>query len=769
MPWTPITQDAGMSAPEYKSDLIDTAAAFDLLVAAPLFEALQAGPMQAAIDTETTWVNPDRGYNPFYGTRTAMVSVSFDLDGEKFDFGINLRMKRGLLSLPTLPKATKANAETLGISRDELIERRKLLREAHASWLDNGDVAAFEAHDWLVPQLEIEEVQNIPVDRVIPCLNELTRQGLVWIFKNKKFDLLMLYTDGMDRVPLAQQEDVEVQSHLTEDKPWVKGKRVSHKLQDLAERHFEREPESKNALEDWFAAMKVPEKKRDYSAVPARAILCDYAAAGDTRDTLDLHGFFDRKMGRMDEESLSGRTLRQLYWEENETIAHLVDKTIWDGVRVNQGKADELLKKYEGVRAVHEDNLFKLAGERPIDWGSEDTVRAYLFDSPAEGGLGLEVPSFGWTPKGKRSVNKRVIEHLDVPITRELLEWRQADTFVNTFLEPIARFNIDGFIHPDFWLTTVRTGRISCSHPNMQNRPKDVEIREMFVARDGYVLLMPDYDQVEMRLTSHYAKRVCEALPDFWFQTYWRGKPSRWVHSVQRTCPMWDGFMYEPGYDPHQTFADATGLPRKREKSGIKTAKEGNFSILYGAGIPGLMREFGWEKAFAKKVRTDWRKTYPEVVHLQNFLTDALQRRGFITNEFGRRYYIDLTYLGLNYLIQGTAGDLMKRAMNRIYRFADHMQEACDGPRPIFVSNTVHDELMIEVREDLLTPKLAGQVDFLLTDWRREDGSDMFMLPITAGTEVAESDWGHPVPFIKGEPGDVNWLRLFCDQTTVVH
>jgi DNA polymerase I-like protein with 3'-5' exonuclease and polymerase domains len=677
-------------------------------------------------------------------------------------------MKRGLRSLPTLPKATKANAEAIGITRDELLERRKLLRLMHSAWLDTGDVSIFEESDWLRPQLEIEEVKNIPVERIITGLNELTRQGLVWIFKNKKFDLLMLYTDGMERVPLAQQEDVEVQSHLTEDKPWVKKKKVSHKLQDLAERHLARDPDAKNALEEWFVAMRVPEKKRDYSAAPAREVLCDYAAQ-DTRDTLDLHGFFDQKMARMDEESLSGRTLRQLYWEENETIAHLVDKTIWDGVRVNQARADELLEKYEGVRTVHEDNLFKLAGDRHIDWGSEDTVRAYLFDPPAEGGLGLEVPSFGVTPGGKRSVNKRVIEHLDVPITRELLEWRQADTFVNTFLEPIARFNIDGYIHPDFWLTTVRTGRISCSHPNMQNRPKDVEIREMFVARDGYVLLMPDYDQVEMRLTAHYAKRVCSVQPDFWFQTYWNGKPSRWVHSVQHDCPMWNGFMSGPEYDPHQKMADTTGLPRKREHSGTKTAKEANFGILYGAGIPGLMREFGWERAFAKKVRAGWRKSYPEVVHLQNFLTDTLQSKGFVTNEFGRRYYIDLTYLGLNYLIQGTAGDLMKRAMNRVYRYADHMQEAHEGQRPIYVSNTVHDELMIEVREDLMSPELAGEVDFLLTHWQKPDGSDMFMLPVTAGTEVAESDWGHPVPYEMVAPGDTQWLNSFCEQTTVVH
>jgi DNA polymerase I-like protein with 3'-5' exonuclease and polymerase domains len=207
---------------------------------------------------------------------------------------------------------------------------------------------------------------------------------------------------------------------------------------------------------------------------------------------------------------------------------------------------------------------------------------------------------------------------------------------------------------------------------------------------------------------------------------------------------MWEGFCEQPDYDPHQSFADATGLPRKREHSGQKTAKEGNFSILYGAGIKKLMQDFQWEEGRAREIKRIWRQTYPEVDHLNNFIQMSLERRGWIANEYGRRYYIDLdkAYLGLNYIVQGTSADLIKRGLNAAYEVQRELREACEGPEPLYLDNVVHDEVLFEVREDLLCPGLVHRLIGALTTHKR-DGEDIFTVPITAGAEIGDPDWGH--------------------------
>ena len=129
-------------------------------------------------------------------------------------------------------------------------------------------------------------------------------------------------------------------------------------------------------------------------------------------------------------------------------------------------------------------------------------------------------------------------------------------------------------------------------------------------------------------------------------------------------------------------------------------------------------------------------------------ITRQLQAAGFLVNEFGRRYYIDAdkAYLGLNYVTQGTAADLIKRGMNRVYELRKELIESIEGPTPIYIENLVHDELIMQVREDLLTPRLAGRINRALTTHVR-GGKPVFNVPITAGCEVSEIDWAHARPY----------------------
>lgn len=714
--------------------LVETVQDFDELIYQPILArwAEQGPGFRVSLDSETTRIDRKRGFNPFYGPRVAMGSLSWDDENRAF----TTRMRPGLHPIQ-VPRS----------QRKALKPSKAAFRAAYARWKADGELegirvaAALEPAEetWLSDQLKVSGVQNIPVEHVIARLNDLTERGIVWVMKNMKFDLLMYAADGFVVPPLEQLEDAEVQSHLTEQRPWQQGRPVSHSLQPLAERHLKRPPEGSSRLEAWFEAMGVAKDARDYSIVP-KEILAPYAWQ-DTRDTLDLYWFFDKKMSEMDSETAPGRpTLRELYRDELKLIRNLVLHTITPGFRIDQAAADAQLEKYTEIREQHVKQLDELSAGANVDWGSPAQVASYLFDSKEQGGLGYAVPQFAINATGRSSA-AHVLEQLDTPITRELLSWRKANTFIETFLEPIARFNVDGFVHPDFHLTSVRTGRMSGSHPNMQNRPKDPGLRAMWVPRDGYVLVLMDLDQIEMRLAGHFAYQVAKHYPEIWYRRTFRGRET-WCKSVAGPCYLHEGFTTDPTFDPHQRMVDISGLPRKSKTAGEATVKNVNFARLYGVGIPGMMRNYRWEETKARQVARWWDEAHPEVVHLQAFIEWRLSEKGFIANEFGRRYYTDRPHLGRSYLIQGCAGDLFKRWQNRIYDIAAELREAYEGPTPLRILNMVHDESVMELREDLVTLPILRRINAAASEWRRPDGEETFTVPITASCEIAERNWG---------------------------
>lgn len=765
--------------------LIETQAEFERHVLQPIRKLLERGvhapeaPLYVAIDTETTRVDARRGFNPFYGVRLAMGSLSWNAEGREYNVAWCSRMRPGLVRKPErVPGPVWKRFVGIGANRkagrpdavpghydperlreewiQALAEREETRTGKAVSDARRAEMAAYVD----ASGIEVEEVRNVDPEWVATQLQALEDTGaIIWVKKNAKFDMLILWADGFVVRAPEHVEDAEIQSHLTEDKPWVKGKKVSHKLQDLAERHLSRPPAGAAALTAWFEMMGVGDEVKDYSVVP-KSVVGPYAWQ-DTRDTLDLFFFFGAKMVEQDGEP-QGK-IWQLYRNEMELVYHLVYETIISGLEVDQPQADKMLTQYEKQRDACSLHLHRLTKGVIVDWGSPTDTAQFLFGTPQEreGALGLEVPPFGWTkPNGDKapqpSSDKNVLnflarKHKGQPtgdICEGLLEWRTANTFVASFLEPIARFNHDGLIHPDFWLTIARTGRMSASHPNMQNRPKDPEIREIFVPRKGYVLLLMDLDQIEMRIAAHYAMKVIGVMPELWFRRWWQGKPGRWMKSTCTRAPLWDGFVYDPTFDPHQIMADKTGVPRKATKPGEPDAKRVNFLICYGGGPKKMHEDFGWTMEFARQVRAGHRRAYPELNHLANFIQMLLDDRGWIENEYGRRYWIepDKAYLGLNYLIQGCAADLIKRAVRAVFMILLELREAFEGPQPLYIDNIVHDEVVMEVREDLLDVALARRINKALITHER-DGEPIFSLPITAGCEIAEHDWGHPVDY----------------------
>lgn len=280
-----------------------------------------------------------------------------------------------------------------------------------------------------------------------------------------------------------------------------------------------------------------------------------------------------------------------------------------------------------------------------------------------------------------------VLEKLapDHDIVADILEYRGLAKLKSTYAEGLRNcIASDGRIHTTFNQTITATGRISSTEPNLQNIPIRTEqgrlIRKCFVPKEGYRFLDADYSQIELRLLAHMSgdEGLIEA--------------------------------YSMDADIHRiTASKVFGIPFDQvtpEKR--RDAKAVNFGLVYGISSFGLSQDLGIGRKEAEKYIEDYFITYPGVKRfLDNTVKDAVSS-GYVTTMYGRRRPIpelkNSNYMirsfgervAMNSPIQGTAADIMKIAMIRVYK------ALLDSGLDAKILVQVHDELLLEVREDQL-------------------------------------------------------------------
>jgi DNA polymerase-1 len=232
-------------------------------------------------------------------------------------------------------------------------------------------------------------------------------------------------------------------------------------------------------------------------------------------------------------------------------------------------------------------------------------------------------------------------------------------------------------VHPTFHQTGTSTGRLSCSNPNLQNIPIRTEvgrqIRKAFVAPEGHVLLSADYSQIELRVLAHITGD--EALiGDF-----------------------------RKGEDIHSRTAERIfGKPRPEiTVEDRRTAKTVNFGITYGISAHGLSEALKIPREEAAVIIGEYDRSYPRVREWQERVIEEAVSRGYVTTLMGRRRYLYESEarsrrgfnerMFINAPIQGTAADLIKKAMIDIHRDLEG-SGAC-------LLLQIHDELLLEVPE----------------------------------------------------------------------
>ncbi len=330
----------------------------------------------------------------------------------------------------------------------------------------------------------------------------------------------------------------------------------------------------------------------------------------------------------------------------------------------------------EGIEQLTKE-IYKLAGEE-FNINSTQQLGTILFEK-------LKLPGAKKNKKGYSTdvaiLEKLVLAH---PIIEKILEYRTLTKLNSTYVEGLVQYinKKTKRIHSYFHQTITATGRISSTEPNLQNIPSREElgrnIKKAFKPEKGYVYIDADYSQIELRLLAHIAKDE----------------------------NMINAFKNDE--DIHKEVASRVfGIPLNEvTKEQRSRAKAVNFGIVYGITDFGLATQIGIGKKEAKIYIDSYLEKYSGIKKYMEEVTEKAKETGYVETSFGRRRYIpelkSSNYMirefgkraAMNTPIQGTAADIMKIAMNTVYK---RLEEAKLDAKVIL---QVHDELILEVKEE---------------------------------------------------------------------
>jgi DNA polymerase-1 len=310
-----------------------------------------------------------------------------------------------------------------------------------------------------------------------------------------------------------------------------------------------------------------------------------------------------------------------------------------------------------------------------------DTKRSLLFSPKASGGQGLKPLKL--TPKRQDPVlDQATLEHYAPrnELARLFLEGSEKQKVLSTYVTGIQNRMTNGQVHTSFTQHGTVTGRLSSRDPNLQNIPRESDVRGLFVAPPGYSLVVADFDQIELRVTAHFSR------------------DERMVG------------IFERGEDIHAgTVAAILGKPIEEVTKVERQIGKGiNFAVVYGAGPRKVAAMAGVEYEEARMFMDRYYNRFAMIRPWKHKMLAVARRRGnpqhpikeppYATTLLGRRRRLPDLFShdselcsraerqAINHIVQGTAAEIMKIAMIRVHRaFADS---------PFTLILTVHDELV---------------------------------------------------------------------------
>lgn len=443
-----------------------------------------------------------------------------------------------------------------------------------------------------------------------------------------------------------------------------------------------RKPRSLGALTEKYTGMQLDKSVRE-SFENLKTRITEDQLAYAALDTLVLFPIFESQWPILKKEGLV--KIAKLEFAVTTVVSEMelrgvyIDIDRWRGILKDlQSKRDALAQKFQDeIRPLYNTNQVDLFGNMAdvINMNSQPQLMD-LFNNR----LNLNMPSTG----------DAVLQTTEHPIAQLLRDYRGYEKLLSAFGEGLLeKVNPKtGRLHPDFLQLGTATGRFACSNPNLQQIPRNSEeapFRECFTPAPGYKLIVADYSSMEMRVLADQSgdSKFIQALKD-----------GRDVHSY--TASLMFGLEYSEDFKQKH--------PEERQ-----AAKIIGFGLMYGMGPGSLARQIGVSFDEGKQYLEKYFKSYPSVRKYLNKLARDAVRLGWSKTPAGRKRWYTIPEKtdpdydrriakiereAKNHPIQGTNADVTKYAL--VFLHDRLKKEGVDG----YVTHTVHDEVVCEVRED---------------------------------------------------------------------
>ena len=503
------------------------------------------------------------------------------------------------------------------------------------------------------------------LDALRPILTDPTKEK---VGQNLKYDMLVLQRHG---VALAGPfTDTMVLSYLLES-----GER-NHSLDDLSRRLLDHKMIPIDSL--------IGKGKNQRSMAEVEVAKVTEYAAEDADAAWRLEAILTPK--------LHEEGLWNLYTDLERPLIGVLAQMEAVGVKVDVARLRVLSDEFGERLKVIETEIYSLAG-RTFNIGSAAQLRQILFDE-------LNLPVISKTPGGEPSTAVEVLEELASrhPLPRLLIQHRQLAKLKSTYLDALPGLVLpaDGRVHASFNQVVAATGRLSSSDPNLQNIPVRTEdgrqVRQAFVAGfPGWKLLTADYSQIELRILAHYSKDP--TLVDAFARDLD-------IHSVVAS----------------QIFNVSENQVNSDQRRMAKTV---NFGVIYGLSGYGLATRLGITQTEANLFIDAYFAQYAGVEQFIRHTLESAQKAGKVETILGRRRAVSgiknvdrmktqAERIAVNAVIQGSAADLIKRAMLDVDR-----RISAEGLQAKMLLQ-IHDELVFEAPESEI-PALAVLVRETMT------------------------------------------------------
>ena len=538
-----------------------------------------------------------------------------------------------------------------------------------------------------------DKIEQINFDSAINLLKKILQDpSIIKVGHNIKFDMLVFSQKRNGSINLYPVHDTMCMSYVND------ANRYSHKLDSLAKDFFDHETI----------------KYDDVCGRGAKQVTFDKIHPNDVLNYAAEDADFCLRIFLALKEELFISKLNSVYERIERPLINVIANMEKEGILIDKSTLNALSIEFQDKLTLLQKKIYESCGEE-FNIASPKQLGEILFEK-------LNLPQDKKSKTGNYSTSISVLEGLSTKgfeIADLIIEWRTLSKLKSTYTDALQESinKQTKRVHTSYSMASASTGRLASTNPNLQNIPIRTSdgrrIREAFIAKDGYKLISADYSQIELRLMAHAANET-EMIKAF-----------------------------NENVDIHaQTASKVFGIPiEDLDSETRRSAKAINFGIIYGISSFGLSKQLSCSQSEAKNFIESYFDQFPKIKIYMDAMIENAKMKGYVETFFGRRIPIKginsknfqersfAERQSINAPIQGSAADIIKRAMIKIYNV---FQEKNIESKMLL---QVHDELVFECPKDEI-----NTVSNLIKKEMEQANLPLFPLNIPIVVDFGEAD-----------------------------